>query len=363
VPQAAVDYDALAQQARGTPAPPVDYDQLASAVRGDSTSAFNPPRWADRHPNVAKASRLALDTLPALGAVGGGLLGGGPEDVPAIALGAGAGRGLRDLIAEKVGLDPPSTPTGKASRIALDVALTAATPTILQRVRDIIKEPLVSLGDVIDTIAHPSRNLSEVADALRATGTSTRTAVMPDFETDPLDAVDRYRPNISGAMPNPAGYVPSFSPATTPPATVDTSALPRVVSGKPPTLENVLRQALEDVRGPSPSPSVSLPPAQTMTAGGQPAIGASTGSLTAEEVLKLNADSSAKYAATMKQSTQQAKQMVSTVMDKATTPGGPTIDPWQSKFVASLDGQLKQGRVLSGAQRDVLSRIYAAVSR
>src|SRR6185369_9317918 len=60
--------------------------------------------WTAKFPNVAAAARGVVNTLPAVGALVGGVMA-TPESVglatvPGAALGAGVGRGARDLIAE-----------------------------------------------------------------------------------------------------------------------------------------------------------------------------------------------------------------------------------------------------------------------
>ncbi len=80
--------------------------------------------WKTEHPQARQLVRGALDTLPVAGAMVAGTLAGpetlGAGTIPAAAVGAGIGRGGRDLIAEWLGVDDPTSPLSKAGRIALD---------------------------------------------------------------------------------------------------------------------------------------------------------------------------------------------------------------------------------------------------
>lgn len=105
--------------------------QDATGPSSAAPASDQSPGWAQRHPNVAALTRGTLDTLPAVGGVVGGLLATpetfGAGTVAGAGLGFGAGRGLRDLIAEGLGLDAPSSVTQKAANIATDAVLGAAT--------------------------------------------------------------------------------------------------------------------------------------------------------------------------------------------------------------------------------------------
>ncbi|HZO51202.1 MAG TPA: hypothetical protein VFB63_00730, partial [Bryobacteraceae bacterium] len=76
---------------------------------------------------------------------------GGLGVIPSLALGAGVGRGARDLIAEATGLDEPSSALGKAARIALDVGETAAAQAVIPGLAEAVKTPLRTTGDVLKT--------------------------------------------------------------------------------------------------------------------------------------------------------------------------------------------------------------------
>jgi hypothetical protein len=129
-------------------------------------------QYWDKHPNMRRAARGTLDTLPVAGALVGGspgaisfmaapLSGGTSVPVSAAvtaggaALGAGAGRGLRDLIAEHLGIEDPTSPMSKGARIALDTAITGATPFVASKLKDILAKPTSSLVDFLNIYLHP----------------------------------------------------------------------------------------------------------------------------------------------------------------------------------------------------------------
>lgn len=117
---------------------PSEEDVLNSLKMQPPASAKS---WWDNHPTIKQLATGAVDTLPGVGAIAGSVLGapGGPLTVlGGTALGAGVGKGARDLIAESTGLAPPTSPWAKAGGIALDTALTAAVPGVIEA----IKSPL-----------------------------------------------------------------------------------------------------------------------------------------------------------------------------------------------------------------------------
>ena len=143
-----------------------------------STSALN--EYWKNHPNQRQLAVGTLNTLPMVGAVGGGVLA-APETMGAgavwgTAVGAGAGRGLRDLLAEGLKLEPETTPYGKAARIGIDTALAAATPAATAFVKRLFQEPKEVVADVLDIIGSPSKTLSSTADALRAQSAAANAA-------------------------------------------------------------------------------------------------------------------------------------------------------------------------------------------
>lgn len=99
-------------------------------------------------------ARSALDALPAIGGMVGGVLStpetGGVGTIPGMALGAGAGRGLRDLIGHYTGVDAPSTPTQKAENIAGETALAGTTAAVLPGLATAAKAPIQTLRDAAD---------------------------------------------------------------------------------------------------------------------------------------------------------------------------------------------------------------------
>lgn len=108
-----------------------------------SHSMVDPEYWKD-HPTLGAFTRSALSALPGTGAIVGGLAA-TPETMGAAtlaggAIGAGAGRGLQDITNQMLGLEDTS-PMQKAKNIALDTALTAATPGAME----IAKSPVSSV--------------------------------------------------------------------------------------------------------------------------------------------------------------------------------------------------------------------------
>jgi len=102
-----------------------------------SQSYVDPEMW-DRHPNLKALTKGTLDTLPGLGAVAGGAIGGAETFGTGIpwgaTLGIGAGKGLRDIAAQGLGIEEPNTPVEKAMGIAGDMTLGATAPGIIESV-------------------------------------------------------------------------------------------------------------------------------------------------------------------------------------------------------------------------------------
>lgn len=116
----------------------------AYAVKPEAPAKL--PESMGRH--VAK---IALDTLPGIGGIIGGALS-TPETlgigtVPGAALGVGAGQGLRDLIGHYTGLDAPTTPIQKATHIAGETGLAAATGYVLPGLVTAAKAPMQALRE------------------------------------------------------------------------------------------------------------------------------------------------------------------------------------------------------------------------
>lgn len=133
--------------------PPSESDVLASLKTAPPANAS----WWNSHPTLKAVATGVVNTLPAAGAMAGGAVGAAsgvptvgatsiPMGVAGAALGAGVGRGARDLIAEASGLEPASGVATKAGDIALDTAVTAATPGVIEAV----KTPFKTAGEFLD---------------------------------------------------------------------------------------------------------------------------------------------------------------------------------------------------------------------
>jgi len=139
--------------------------------------------WWQQHPKTRQLAKGTLDTLPAMGAMVGGVLatpetlGGGT--VAGAALGAGAGRGARDLIAEHLGIESPTSPLSKGSRIALDTAITAAVPAVANTAKRLLTDPKTTFADLIETVFHPQGTADKVVDYLRTSARPISTAAAP----------------------------------------------------------------------------------------------------------------------------------------------------------------------------------------
>lgn len=100
---------------------------------------------------IAPIARAGLDALPGAGAIVGGVLSTpetlGTGTIPGVALGAAAGRGLRDLIGHVTGIDAPTTPMQKAGHMAVDAAISGATQAIVPGLVEAAKAPIQTLRD------------------------------------------------------------------------------------------------------------------------------------------------------------------------------------------------------------------------
>jgi hypothetical protein len=147
-----------------------------AAPTPDFTATNEPPSTALKAAAYGKdAMQLALDALPGAGAVVGGVLatpetlGGGT--LAGAALGAGAGRGLRDLIGAGLGLQPPTTAMREGKQIALDVGETYVAGKVLPALWEAIKAPGATVADVFDGMRQ-----------LYAASPKAVKAFLPDFE-------------------------------------------------------------------------------------------------------------------------------------------------------------------------------------
>ena len=141
------------------------------------------------HANIANLARGTLATLPAVGAMTAGIaatpetLGG--ASIPAAALGAGMGRGLRDLIAEGLDLEPPTSPIVKAAKIALDTTTTAGTAMALKFVAAIVSQPRSALAEFLKRSVTPLQNVKDVAADVGAAPASGPILQRPPWQTWP----------------------------------------------------------------------------------------------------------------------------------------------------------------------------------
>lgn len=121
----------------------------AKAERG-SKSIVNPELW-DKHPRMKQFVQSAMQALPGIGAVGGGLLATpetmGTGTVLGGALGAGVGRGAMDIGNQLLGLEE-TTPMQKAQNIGMDTALTAVTPGLMSWIKNPIGMSRAAAGTV-----------------------------------------------------------------------------------------------------------------------------------------------------------------------------------------------------------------------
>lgn len=179
-----------------------------------TTAAPSTAPWTKSHPNIAAAVKGTLETLPAAGAILGGVVAtpesAGLATIPGVALGAGIGRGLRDLLAEGLGVDRPTTPTEKGARIALDTAETAAAQAILPGLWEAMKTPGKTVGEFIAESKAmlpkwAQAMLPHVPDALKPAPAAVlqRPAwqAWGDYLPKPSATevpIDRYMPNVSG---------------------------------------------------------------------------------------------------------------------------------------------------------------------
>lgn len=158
-------------------------------------------------------ARGVLNTLPAVGAMVGGALSTpetfGAGTVPGIALGAGAGRGLRDLVGHYTGLDEPTTPVQKLEHIGGETAVTGATAVLLPGLVQAAKAPLRTLGEASEqfgsamppTIRRLSRLFPPIPKGAPGPNyTRPYTPEWPPFEPEPSGA-----PPPGWSTPPPGG--------------------------------------------------------------------------------------------------------------------------------------------------------------
>ena len=121
---------------------PEEIDAAAKRLHDEA----NPPESLGR-----RVGRAALDTLPGIGGIVGGVLSTpetlGAGTIPGAAIGVGAGQGLRDLIGHYTGLDAPTTPVEKAGNIAKETAIAGATGVLLPGVVAAVRTPIQTLRE------------------------------------------------------------------------------------------------------------------------------------------------------------------------------------------------------------------------
>lgn len=135
-------------------------DQALTVVKSEPLPSLSivksepPPArtWADTGRDVATG---ALNALPMVGGIVGGALSTpetlGTGTAAGVALGIGAGRGARDLIAESTGLEDKTTPESKAGRIAIDTALSYVWQSALPGLVEAAKTPGQTAGELYET--------------------------------------------------------------------------------------------------------------------------------------------------------------------------------------------------------------------
>ncbi len=186
-----------------------------------------------------QVGRAALNALPGIGGIVGGALSTpetmGTGTIAGVALGAGAGRGMRDILTEYFGLEPPSTATSKGTRIALDVGETAALSAIIPGLIEAAKTPgqtVKSLMELLPAKLRPAippsmerapariltrpawqtweQNAPQAAPApnTQATGTSMQPAAQPVMTPRPAPVVPPRPPQQTGTSMAPAPMPP-----------------------------------------------------------------------------------------------------------------------------------------------------------
>jgi hypothetical protein len=176
------------------------HQSAAATPHADATKpAFNAPRWTTQYPKTAQVVKGALDALPAIGGMVGGVIGAPAAaaatplgaiavEAGAVGLGAGAGRSLRDLATEGLGLEAPSPLSDRVARVALDTTVGGLTQAVLPGAVTAIKTPVKTLGEVIEML--PARLRPDGLTALLKTrGAAGPLLERPAWQTWPEHAV------------------------------------------------------------------------------------------------------------------------------------------------------------------------------
>lgn len=175
----------------------------------------------------AKLSAAALNALPGIGAIVGGAMS-TPETLGAgtilgASLGAGAGRGLRDLLSEAFGLDAKTSPALKGARIALDTGETALLSAVIPGIVEFAKTPGQSAADLIEALPIPKWMKPDITPVLRkvpAEWILRRPAwqnVVKTVEESPTTTQPTTGTSMTPAPMPPMSPRPSPSSATAPP--------------------------------------------------------------------------------------------------------------------------------------------------
>ncbi len=184
-------------------------ENIATVIQ-HAKSQEPPTGWA-AHPNLASVARGALGTLPALGAIAGGVMAapglstglpGLALEAGAVGLGAGAGRGARDLIAEGIGLDKPTSPASKALRIGVDTALAGGTQAVLPGVIEAVKTPLRTLKEMPRPTVPPwLRQFASHTEGLKLAPVEQPVLARPQWQSRAVAAVaDEVAPAGAGSQ-------------------------------------------------------------------------------------------------------------------------------------------------------------------
>lgn len=132
---------------------PDDQAAVAQAkAEARSKSIVDPETW-QKHPKIAEFSRQVLNAAPGVGSIVGGLALSpetfGAGSIPGMALGAGYGRGLRDIATSVLGLEKQKSPMEAASNIGMDAGLAAITPGIMEAIKTPVQTARELTGDLL----------------------------------------------------------------------------------------------------------------------------------------------------------------------------------------------------------------------
>lgn len=220
-----------------------DISKAAAKLYADSQPP--PATWTATYPKTAAGVKAVVDALPGIGGIVGGVLSTpetiGAGTIPGVALGVGAGRGLRDLIAEGLGLDRPSTPSAKAGRIVLDAGEAALAQAVMPGLIEAIKTPGRTVREVINILPErlrpwiPEGVSKAPAAILKRPAWQTWTEAAPASESNVPAAT-------TGTSWTPA---PMPTPKAPPAAAAETAAAPTVSRSGPRTINDAMAEAVQ----------------------------------------------------------------------------------------------------------------------